>query len=97
LLDAGATISAFDPEATQTTKAVLGNKIEYADSSYKALENADALIIVTEWNEFRNPDFAKIKSFLKKPVIFDGRNLYDLDKMKANNFVYYSIGRAPIK
>ncbi len=97
LLVAGATISAFDPEAAQTTKAVLGNKIEYAESSYKALENADALIIVTEWNEFRNPDFAKIKAFLKKPVIFDGRNLYDLDKMKANNFIYYSIGRAPIK
>ncbi len=97
LLDAGATISAFDPEAVETTKTVLGNKINYAENSYKVLEGADALIIVTEWNEFRNPDFSKIKSLLKAPVIFDGRNLYDLDKMKANNFIYYSIGRAPIK
>jgi UDPglucose 6-dehydrogenase len=97
LLDAGATISAFDPEAVETTKSVLGNKINYAENSYKVLEGADALIIVTEWNEFRNPDFSKIKSLLKAPVVFDGRNLYDLDKMKANNFIYYSIGRAPIK
>ncbi len=97
LLDAGATISAFDPEAVETTKTVLGNKINYAENSYKVLEGADALIIVTEWNEFRNPDFSKIKSILKAPVIFDGRNLYDLDKMKATNFIYYSIGRVPIK
>ncbi len=97
LLAKGATISAYDPEAKETTKAVIGEKITYAEDAYKALEHADALIIVTEWNEFRTPDFQKIKSLLKKPVIFDGRNLYDLDKMEANNFTYYSIGRVIIK
>ena len=76
---------------------VLGNKIEYAESSYQALENADALIIVTEWNEFRTPDFNRIKSRLKEPVIFDGRNLYDPDKMKENNFTYYSVWKSPVK
>ncbi|MHB1686519.1 MAG: UDP-glucose dehydrogenase family protein [Ignavibacteriaceae bacterium] len=97
LLDSGAKVSAFDPEAVETTKTILGNKIIYAENSYKALEGADALIIVTEWNEFRNPDFGKIKSLLKEPVIFDGRNLYDVDKMKSNKFIYYSVGRAPVK
>ncbi len=97
LLDNGASISAYDPEAKETTLAVLGNKIEYAESSYLALASADALIIVTEWNEFRTPDFIKIKSLLKEPVIFDGRNLYDPDKMKENNFTYYSVGRVPVK
>jgi len=97
LLSNGANISAYDPEAKETTKAVIGDKIEYAESSYKALENADALIIITEWNEFRAPDFNKIRSLLKEPVIFDGRNLYDPDKMKENNFIYYSIGRVPVK
>ena len=97
LLSKGASISAYDPEAKETTKAVIGEKITYTENAYEALERADALIIVTEWNEFRTPDFQKIKSLLKKPVIFDGRNLYDLDKMKANNFTYYSVGRAIIK
>jgi UDPglucose 6-dehydrogenase len=97
LLNNGAIISAYDPEAKETTKAILGDKIEYASSSYSALDNADALIIVTEWNEFRTPDFNKIRSLLKEPVIFDGRNLYDPEKMKGNNFIYYSIGRVPVK
>ncbi len=97
LLAGEATISAYDPEAKNTTKAIFGNKITYAENSYQALENADALIIVTEWNEFRTPDFGRIKSLLKKPVIFDGRNLYELDKMKGNNFIYYSVGRLPAK
>ena len=96
LLEKGATVTSYDPEAVETTKAVLGDTIKYAEHSYDALVNADALIIVTEWNEFRNPDFGKIKSLLKQPVIFDGRNLYDLDKMKEINFTYYSIGRSPI-
>jgi len=97
LLNNGASICAYDPEAKKTTQAVLGDKIEYAEYSYDALENADALIIVTEWNEFRTPDFNKIKSLLKEPVVFDGRNLYDPDKMKENNFIYYSVGRIPVK
>lgn len=97
LLTKGAAISAYDPEAKETTKAILGKKIIYTENAYKALEHADALIIVTEWNEFRTPDFSRIKTLLKKPVIFDGRNLYDLDKMKSNNFIYYSVGRVPVK
>ena len=96
LVEKGATVTSYDPEAVETTKAILGDTIKYAEHSYDALKNADALIIVTEWNEFRNPDFGKIKSLLKQPVIFDGRNLYDLDKMKEINFTYYSVGRSPI-
>ena len=92
----GASVTAYDPEAMATTKAVLGDSIKYAKISYEALEGADALIIVTEWNEFRNPNFEKIRSLIKDPVIFDGRNLYDLDKLKDLNFVYYSIGRKTI-
>jgi len=92
----GATVTAYDPEAMATTKAVLGDSIKYAKISYEALEGADALIIVTEWNEFRNPNFEKIRSLIKDPVIFDGRNLYDLEKLKDLNFVYYSIGRKTV-
>lgn len=96
LTDAGATIKAYDPEANKTSKAVLGDLIEYAENSDETLKDADALIVVTEWKEFRNPDFEKIRQGLKAPVIFDGRNLYDLEKMKALNFTYYSIGRSPV-
>lgn len=97
LLEKGATVTAYDPEAIETTKAVLGNKINYAPHSYDALKNADALLIVTEWNEFRTPDYGKIKELLKSPVIFDGRNLYDIEKMRDLKFTYYSVGRADIK
>ena len=96
LLNEKASVSAYDPEAVETTKAVLGDKIKYCVSSYEALDKADALIITTEWNEFRNPDFIKISSSLKAPVIFDGRNLYDPDKMNEQNFIYYSVGRKAV-
>ncbi len=96
LLKEEASVSAYDPEAIETAKAVLGDKIKYCESSYEALETADALIITTEWNEFRNPDFNKITSLLKAPVIFDGRNLYDPDKMNEQNFTYYSVGRKAV-
>ncbi len=96
LLKEKATVSAYDPEALETTKAVLGDKIKYCEGSYESLENADALIITTEWNEFRNPDFNKISSLLKAPVIFDGRNLYDPDKLDEQNFTYYSVGRKAV-
>jgi UDPglucose 6-dehydrogenase len=95
-LDAGATLKAYDPEANQTTKAVLGDIIQYAETPDETLQDADALIVVTEWKEFRSPDFDKIKKGLKSPVIFDGRNLYDLDKMKELKFTYYSIGRSVV-
>ena len=96
LLNEKASVSAYDPEAIETTKTVLGNKIKYCKHSYEALENADALIITTEWNEFRNPDFKQITSLLKASVIFDGRNLYDPDKMDEKNITYYSIGRKAV-
>lgn len=97
LLKNSATVSAYDPEAVETSRAVLGDKINYAAHAYDALQNADALIIVTEWNEFRTPDYERIKNLLKSSVIFDGRNLYDLDKMRELKFTYYSVGRADIK
>ena len=72
---------------------IFNDKIKLAIGTYNALENADALIILTEWNEFRKPDFSRVKALLKKPVIFDGRNLYDPEKMQELHFTYYSIGR----
>lgn len=96
LIDTGAKIKAYDPEANNTTKAALGDVIEYAETSDQTLNGADALIVVTEWKEFRNPDFDLIKKSLKSPVIFDGRNLYDLDKLNDLKFTYYSIGRSDI-
>ena len=96
LLEKKAKVKAYDPAAAETTKRVLGEKIEYAKTPYKALENADALLILTEWNEFRTPDYQKIKTSLKEPLIFDGRNLYDLSKMEELEFTYYSIGRKAV-
>lgn len=97
LVKAGATVSAFDPEGMKNVEKMIGNKIQYAESQYKALENADALIIATEWNEFRTPDFPKISGSLKNKVIFDGRNLFDLSAMRELGFYYESIGRATVK
>jgi UDPglucose 6-dehydrogenase len=92
LLAHGAKIVAYDPKATENAKAIFGNKISYAKNSYDALKNADALILVTEWNEFRRPDFDKIKSLLKTPIIFDGRNQYDKKRLKSKGFEYFNIG-----
>lgn len=96
LLQQGATVNAFDPEAMPNVKAIYGDKVNFAKSQYDAIQGADALIIVTEWSEFRNPDFARIKSSLKAPVIFDGRNVYTLEKMQELGFYYSSIGRSTI-
>jgi UDPglucose 6-dehydrogenase len=102
LLKLGATITGFDPEARETFKVALSEiqpneaGITFADSNYEALKGADALVICTEWNEFRRPNFDKIKSLLKAPVVFDGRNLFALDKMKQHGFTYYSVGRPSI-
>jgi UDPglucose 6-dehydrogenase len=93
LLKEGAKVTAYDPEAMENIKGVFGEKINLSNNSYDALPGADALLIITEWNEFRKPDFTKIRSLLKEPVIFDGRNLYDLEKMEELNFNYFSIGR----
>jgi len=93
LLKAGAKVHAFDPEATEEAKRVFGNRIQYAKRNYEALTGAAALLVLTEWNEFRRPDFVRIKRLLKSPVIFDGRNLYDPADIRRLGFQYYSIGR----
>lgn len=93
LLNAGAEISAFDPEAMGNVKNLIGDKINYATDQYEALQGADALLIVTEWPVFRTPDFDRMDSLLKSKVIFDGRNLYDLEKMIDCGYYYNSIGR----
>jgi len=93
LLKAGATVSVFDPEAMNNVKALLGDKITYCDDQYDAVKNAEALLIVTEWSAFRTPDFDQLESLLKNKVIFDGRNLYDLQKMIDCGYYYNSIGR----
>jgi UDPglucose 6-dehydrogenase len=96
LLEAGASICAFDPEAMPNAKNYYGSKIAFAESQYEALHNADALIIATEWNEFRAPDFQKIQNRLKSKVIFDGRNLFENSAMTQLGFHYESIGRSPV-
>ncbi len=96
LTKAGAKISAFDSEAMANVKRELGNKIEYAKNQYDVLNGADALVIATEWSEFRTPDFNRIGSLLKNKVIFDGRNLFDLVQMEECGFYYQSIGRRTI-
>ncbi len=93
LLAAGATVAAFDPEAMNNVKKLKGDSIRYATDEYDALQGADALILCTEWSEFRNPDMDRVKGALKRPVIFDGRNLYELETMKEKGFTYVSIGR----
>jgi UDPglucose 6-dehydrogenase len=93
LLHEGAQVTAFDPEAILNVQSIIGDKINYADNEYSALENADALLICTEWGIFRNPDFNRIKSVMKDAVIFDGRNLFEIDEMSERGFYYSSIGR----
>lgn len=97
LLEAGAKVKGYDPVAKETAKAVFGDSITYCKEAYETLEGCDALMLVTEWNEFRVPDFPKIKSLLKTPVIFDGRNQYSPSEMKELGFTYYSIGRPTVK
>ncbi len=94
LLALGATITAYDPEAMTAVRALLGDSIMYAENQYEALKGADALIIATEWSEFRTPDFNRMEMTLLNKVIFDGRNLFDLPKMQALGYYYESIGRA---
>ena len=93
LIENGATVTVFDPEAMGNVKGIIGDQVIYAKNQYEALENADALLIATEWSVFRNPDFEKIDKVLKNRVIFDGRNLYDLQKMIDLGYYYNSIGR----
>ena len=97
LLGLGASVSAYDPEAMGHVKNILGDKITFTKNPYEALEGADALLIVTEWPQFRTPDFDRMDSLLKNKVIFDGRNLYELNQMEELGYTYYSIGRQTIK
>jgi len=97
-LEAGATVTAYDPEATDNVRKRLDGQagVQFADDQYEALAYADALLIATEWSVFREPDFAKIKAGLKAPVIFDGRNIYTPGDMQAKGFHYESIGRQTV-
>ncbi len=94
---AGAKVVVFDPEAMENVKGVIGRKVKYAKSMYDAVEGADALMIMTEWPEFRTPDFERLEKALRNKVIFDGRNLYGLDEMEEKGFEYHSIGRKSVK
>ncbi|MEN9959846.1 MAG: UDP-glucose 6-dehydrogenase [Bacteroidota bacterium] len=96
LLELGASVSAYDPEAMGHVKQLMGDKITFTKNPYEALEDADALLIVTEWPQFRTPDFERMDSLLKNKVIFDGRNLYELNQMQELGYTYYSIGRQTI-
>jgi UDPglucose 6-dehydrogenase len=93
----GAKIQAYDPKALEEARKILGNHIAYLDDDYEALAGADALLILTEWAEFREPDFEQVKQRLKEPIIFDGRNLYEPERMRDLGFTYYSIGRATVR
>ncbi len=96
LLAAGCKVKVHDPEAMEVARSVFGDRVDYHDHNYDVLEGSDALLIVTEWNEFRHPDFERIKTLLKKPVIFDGRNLWEPKDMAAYGFSYLPIGRPAV-
>lgn len=96
LLDRGAQVTVYDPEAMKNTQRRYGNALTYAQSMYSCVEGADTLVVVTEWNEFRKPDFSRMATAMKQRVIFDGRNVYDRDDMKREGFEYYSVGRPDV-
>ena len=93
LLKAGAKVAAYDPEAQRSARRIFGSRLSLARRSYDALNGADALVIMTEWSEFREPDFARMRRLMQTPLIFDGRNLFDTAQMSAQGFAYHSIGR----
>ena len=93
LLAAGASVHAYDPEAMKVAQKIFGSKVQLADTSYSALTGADALAIVTEWNEFREPDYARMRKLMRTPAIFDGRNIYNPESMRSQGFQYFSMGR----
>ncbi len=97
LLESGAAVRAHDPEAIKEAKKIFGDRISYSNNQYEILKGAHALIIVTEWSEYRTPDFDKIKSLLSSPIVFDGRNLYEPKRMKAAGFKYFAIGRSSVQ
>ena len=96
LLELGARVVVYDPVAAKNAEFYFGDSVVYAEDEYAALVGSDALLVVTEWNEFRNPDFGLMKAKLKQPLVFDGRNIFELEKMKEMGFLYYSIGRLAV-
>jgi len=94
LLDAGVTVRAYDPEATKVAKEIFGDRVTFTANNYDVLKGADCLAIVTEWNEFRRPDFPRMKALMREPIVFDGRNLFTPEQMKQHGFAYHSIGRS---
>ncbi|MEO1450774.1 MAG: UDP binding domain-containing protein, partial [Bacteroidota bacterium] len=96
LLNAGAKVKVYDPEAMEAVKKYTSLDVTYADSMYAAAVEVDALLVITEWNEFRTPDLARLKTSMKAPLVFDGRNVYALKDMSDEGFVYYSVGRSAI-
>ena len=98
LVSKGAKIRAYDPEALEEARHIFSEveAVSFTETNYDALEGADALLIITEWNEFRQPSFDKVKQNLNQAVIFDGRNIYDPKTMEEEGFTYYSIGRPPV-
>jgi UDPglucose 6-dehydrogenase len=93
LLNGGARVQAYDPEAMPVAKSIFGSRISFASGNYDALKGADCLAVVTEWNEFRRPDYARMRSLMTSPVVFDGRNIFEPAQMRQHGFTYYSIGR----
>ncbi|HEX2456791.1 MAG TPA: UDP-glucose/GDP-mannose dehydrogenase family protein [Vicinamibacterales bacterium] len=93
MLAAGATVHVYDPEAMDVAREIFGSKVHYADNNYAVLSGADALALVTEWNEFREPDYARMRKMMRTPVIFDGRNIYNPETVRAQGFTYFSMGR----
>ena len=96
LLALGCKIKVYDPEAMPNVKAILGDKVTFSKNPYEAIDQADALLIVTEWPQFRTPDFERMEGLLKNKVIFDGRNLYETTQMRDLGYTYYSIGRQTV-
>jgi UDPglucose 6-dehydrogenase len=94
LLADGATVAAYDPEAMDEAKRIFGGRIQFSSNNYGCIEGADALLLVTEWQAFRNPNFERMKSTMRHPVVFDGRNIYDPAQLRQLGFTYYSVGRA---
>jgi UDPglucose 6-dehydrogenase len=97
LLERGAEVAVHDPEALNEARKHFGDRVAYHRVNYEALTGADALLIVTEWNEFRRPDFSRMKQLLRQPIIFDGRNLYEPEVMRQHGFTYLPIGRSPVR
>jgi UDPglucose 6-dehydrogenase len=97
LLAAGARVATHDPVAMPVARGLFGDRIEYFDSAYDALRGADALLIVTEWQEFKQPDFGRMRQLLETPLVIDGRNLYDREEMAGHGFRYIAVGRQPVE